>query len=129
MKLGWVILYVPDVRRSVEFYERAFGLTRRATGDVGEFAEMETGTTALAFAAHTLIERMGMEDPRKAAPHGSEIALVSPEAEVEAAWQRAVDAGAVPLKPLEKRPWGQTVGYVRDLDGFTVEICTPVAPG
>lgn len=128
MKLGWVIHYVADVRRSVEFYERAFGLKRRSD-EIGEFAEMETGATALAFAAHALIQRMGMEDPSGATPHGSEIALVCPEAAIEAAWQRAVDAGATPLQPLTKRPWGQTVGYVRDLDGFTVEICTPVGGG
>jgi lactoylglutathione lyase len=27
----------------------------------------------------------------------------------------------------KKKPWGQTVAYVRDLDGFLVEICTSVA--
>jgi lactoylglutathione lyase len=25
-----------------------------------------------------------------------------------------------------KKPWGQTVAYVRDLDGHLVELCTPM---
>ncbi len=25
------------------------------------------------------------------------------------------------------KPWGQVVAYVRDLDGFLIEICTPMA--
>lgn len=29
MKLGYTIVYVPDVQASVEFFERAFGLKRR----------------------------------------------------------------------------------------------------
>ncbi|MFO0110274.1 MAG: VOC family protein, partial [Alphaproteobacteria bacterium] len=33
---------------------------------------------------------------------------------------------AAPLKKPEQKPWGQTVAYVRDLNGFLVEICSPV---
>ena len=29
-------------------------------------------------------------------------------------------------KPLVTKPWGQTVGYIRDIDGFLIEICTPM---
>jgi hypothetical protein len=28
--------------------------------------------------------------------------------------------------PPTVKPWGQTVSYVRDLDGFLVEICSPM---
>jgi lactoylglutathione lyase len=39
---------------------------------------------------------------------------------------RALKFGAIIVeKPIEK-PWGQTVGYNRDIDGFLIEICTPV---
>jgi hypothetical protein len=35
---------------------------------------------------------------------------------------------AVPggVQPTKQKPWGQTVGYVRDPDGFLVEICSPI---
>jgi hypothetical protein len=31
------------------------------------------------------------------------------------------------VQELADMPWGQTTAYVRDLDGFLVEICTAVA--
>jgi hypothetical protein len=30
------------------------------------------------------------------------------------------------VQPPEQMPWGQTVAYVADLDGFLVELCTPM---
>jgi lactoylglutathione lyase len=125
MRLGYVIHHVPDVPKTVEFYERAFGLTRRFVHESGDYAEMETGGTALAFGARTLIERMGLPCPPSGTPvAGIEIALVTDA--VETAFERAVSAGATPVKPPERQPWGQTVAYVRDPDGFLVELCTPV---
>ena len=49
MKLGYVIVYVADVAATVAFYERAFSLKRRFVHESGQYAEMETGATALAF--------------------------------------------------------------------------------
>jgi hypothetical protein len=37
-----------------------------------------------------------------------------------------VAAGALPAAEPVRKPWGQTVAYVRDLDGFLVELCTPM---
>jgi uncharacterized glyoxalase superfamily protein PhnB len=53
-----------------------------------------------------------------------EIALVAED--VRAAFATAVAAGAVPLMPPKEKPWGQTVGYVRDLNGALVELCSPM---
>ena len=44
MKLGYTILYVSDVEKTVAFYEAAFGLTRRFIHE-GGYAEMDTGET------------------------------------------------------------------------------------
>ena len=54
MKFGYTIIYVPDVAASLAFFERAFGLTRRFLHESGTYGELETGATALAFAAHEL---------------------------------------------------------------------------
>ena len=54
MKLGYAILYVKDVPRSVAFYEDAFGLSRRFVHEAGMYAEMDTGATTLSFAANGL---------------------------------------------------------------------------
>jgi lactoylglutathione lyase len=45
---------------------------------------------------------------------------------VPAAVARAVAAGAALKQEPQDMPWGQTVAYVVDLDGFLVEICTPL---
>ena len=53
-----------------------------------------------------------------------EIALVTED--VAGAFAVAVKAGAVPVAEPKQKPWGQTVGYVRDLNGFLIEICSPM---
>ena len=60
MQLGYTLVYVADVAATVDFYERAFGLARRFVHDSGSYAEMETGATALAFAAETLAGTHGL---------------------------------------------------------------------
>lgn len=126
MKLGYVILYVPSVVDAVEFYEKAFGASRRFVHESGRFAELSTGETALAFCDEALAATVPYEEVRRErkAP-GIEVAFVTDA--VQAAFQRAVEAGAIALLPPIEKPWGQTVSYVRDLNGFLVEICSPVA--
>lgn len=125
--LGYVILYVPDVGATAQFYASAFGLTPRFVHESGAYAEMETGGTALAFAAEPLIASQGLEftpiRPDRPSP-GVEIALTSPD--VPAAVRQALAAGAVLVKPPEEKPWGQVVAYVRDCNGMLVEICAPM---
>lgn len=125
MQLGYTILYVEDVAASLAFYRAAFGLETRFLHESGDFGELETGSTALAFSSRRLMTQLGKHPawPDPAAPC-SEIALVTPE--VPAALTRALAAGARLIQDVEHMPWGQTVAYVADPDGFLVEICSPV---
>jgi predicted enzyme related to lactoylglutathione lyase len=126
MRLGYVIIYVPNLVETVAFYEKAFGVSRRFIHESG-YAEMETGATALAFASEELAAANGVvtrENRRDAQAAGAEIAFVSDD--VPAAFTTAVAAGALAYKSPEKKPWGQIVAYVRDNNGFLVEICSPV---
>lgn len=128
MKLGYAILYVESVPDTVAFYEQAFGLERGMITPNNEYAEMKTGDTKLAFASNAFVETLTpvsfeAASPTKAAPP-VELGLVTPE--VEAAFAKAVAAGAVAVKQPEKKPWGQLVGYMRDNNGFLVEICSPL---
>ena len=122
-RLGYVILHVPDVSAAVAFYEAAFGLSCRFVHPSG-YAEMETGVTALAFASHALVEANGLPPASHGQPSGAEVALVTRD--VAGAFQCAVQAGAVAAVAPAERPWGQVVGYVRDLNGFLVELCSPM---
>lgn len=128
MKLGYTILYVASVADTLAFYERAFGLERGMTIETGDYGELRTGGTTLAFAAESVAR--GLTDvpfeaaaPDKAAPP-VELGFVTDD--VAADFDRAVSTGAVIVKRPERKPWGQLVGYVRDNNGFFIEICSPV---
>jgi uncharacterized glyoxalase superfamily protein PhnB len=127
MRFGYAILYVPDVEATIAFWERAFGLARRMVVEGGEYGELETGPTRLGFAAEWMAGRHGFAiEPNRPRnnPAGFEVALVTDD--VNAAFTRAVAAGAAPTSEPEQKPWGQVVGYVRDPDGILVELCSPL---
>ena len=127
MQFGYTILYVPDVPASLAFYQAAFGLNTRFLHDSGDFAELDTGVTALAFCSHALLHAMGKSPRAPQADHPSfEIALVIDD--VPGAVARAQAAGAQLVQAPTDMPWGQTIAYVSDLNGFLVELCTPVSP-
>jgi len=128
--LGYVILYVKDVAATLAFYEKAFGLTRRFFHDDNgkAYGELETGSARLAFASLALAEEHLKQEFVAASPVkpplGCEVALLTPN--VPELFKRAVKAGAAPVSEPATKPWGQTVAYVRDQNGFLVEICTPM---
>lgn len=123
-RLGYLIVYVPQVEASLVFYERAFGLSRRFLHESGTYGELETGSTALAFAGETDTPTAGQFalNRRTASAAGVEVGLVV--SDVQAAFDKAIAAGATGVVTPVVKPWGQTVAYVRDLDGLLVELCT-----
>ena len=127
MKLGYTIIYVADVPKTVAFYEAAFGLKRRFVHESNLYAEMDTGDTVLAFAGNEAAEMNGLaispNDPKGPAA-GWEICFVTED--VSAAFERAVSNGSQPISTPQETPSGQTVSYVRDLDGCIVEIASQV---
>jgi lactoylglutathione lyase len=128
MKFGYTIIYVPDVAASLAFFEKAFGFSRRFLHESGDYGELATGETTLAFAALSLGESHFpagfVAAYTSAKPLGMEIALVT--ASVESAHAKALAAGATELNAPTAKPWGQIVSYLRCPDGTLVELCTPV---
>ncbi len=128
MKFGYTIIYVPDVSSSLAFFEEAFGFARRFVDESGDYGELNTGETVLAFAAHELGELNLPDGYVKASssqkPLGVEIAFVTNS--VAEAHVAAVAAGATEVKSPETKPWGQVVSYVRCPDGTLVELGSPV---
>ena len=128
IKYGYTILYVENVEETIAFYTKAFGFTQKPLTPEKDYAELETGDTALAFAAHSVAEYNGVAITK------SDTSLPSPAFEItfvtddiEKTFNQAVEAGAVVVKQPEQKPWGQVVGYVRDINGFLIELCTAVA--
>ncbi|MGM9515331.1 VOC family protein [Roseateles sp. DB2] len=128
MNYAYTILYVADVAASLRFFETAFGLQTRFLHESGAYGELETGATALAFARLDIARDSLGGDFIEAAiserPLGMEVGLAC--ADVNAAFARALAAGATSLKPPTTKPWGQVVAYVRCPDGCLVELCTPM---
>lgn len=128
MRFGYTILYVRDVAASLEFYERAFDQKRRFLHESGQYAELETGATTLAFAGRELAA-LSVPAAFQPAEGGSsapafEVCFVTDD--VQAAFTRAVAAGAADAGQPARKPWGQEVAYVRDPDDNLVEIASPV---
>ena len=94
----------------------------------GDYGELETGETTLAFASHELgntnFPAGFIAASESSKPLGIEMAFVTQF--VVEAHAKALAAGATELKEPETKPWGQVVSYVRCPDGTLVEVSSPV---
>lgn len=125
MHLRYIIIYVADVPATIDFYEAAFGLARSFVHEGGDYGEMTTGETRLAFSAHTLMQSLG-KDIATSPPERAAYELAFETHDVPAALTRAVQAGAVQVQAPQDMPWGQITAYVRTPEGTLVELCTAV---
>ncbi|HTE33141.1 MAG TPA: VOC family protein [Chryseolinea sp.] len=128
IKFSYTILYVPDVTATISFYEKAFDLKRKFITPDNSYGELDTGDTTLSFAsipqANSNLKSGFVVGNLKDKPLGFEIAFATNE--VEKVYRKAVKAGAIPETEATVKPHGQTVAYVRDPNGFLIEICTPI---
>lgn len=87
-----------------------------------------TGDTKLAFSANPLAATMTPEafKPADLARPTPPVEIAPITSDVPAAFDKAVAAGAAAVKRPEQKSWDQMVGYVRDLDGSLIEICSPI---
>jgi lactoylglutathione lyase len=125
MKLGYILFYVDDVQATMNFYEKAFDLKKGFLHESNQYGEMITGLAKLGFVAHETAKSHGFEYQESNLNHkpaALEIGLIS--ANVEASYAKAIEAGATGVSEPKKKPWGQIVSYVRDLNGNLIEICS-----
>ena len=128
MKFAYTIIYVHDVESTLKFYTIAFGCTLRFLHESKCYGELETEGVVLAFASESLAtSNVGIFEKNTDGknPAGFEIAFTTDN--VQQAYEHALDSGAHPLQPLVKKPWGQLVAYVRDINGIIVEICSTIS--
>ena len=125
MRFKYTILYVEDVTRSIEFYERAFGLERKMIVEAGDYGELATGATTLAFSSHGLMTELG-KNPGIADVKAPVFEIAFETDDVPGSLEKAKQAGATVIQDASEMPWGQTISYVSDLDGYLIEICSPV---
>ena len=128
IKFGYTILYVEDVEKSIEFYENVFEFERKFISPDNDYGELITGETTLSFASKKLasqnLKEGFIESSLEDKPFAIEIGFIVEN--VPEVLQKATSFGALMVAEPVEKPWGQVVAYVRDLDGFLIEICTEV---
>ena len=128
VKFGYTILYVTNVTNSIQFYENCFGFNRMFITPDNSYGELETGQTSIAFAsldmANQNLKNGCLQSDLTNKPFAIELAFVTNDVEVIV--NRAKQFGATIVEEPKTKPWGQTVAYVRDIDGFLIEICSPI---
>jgi lactoylglutathione lyase len=128
IKFGYTILYVHDVRKQMDFYERAFGFAQKFIAPGDEYGELLTGETTLSICAISLAKTNlpdgFIEIDPKAKPFGMEIGFTT--SDVQGVVNKAIAEGATLVSEPKTKPWGQTVAYVRDPEGFLIEVCSPM---
>jgi uncharacterized glyoxalase superfamily protein PhnB len=125
MQFGATVLYVDDVGATVEFYSRAFGLRLRFFDEALGFAELDIGGSILAVASQSLGETLmpGYSRPVGGQLAGIEIGFFT--SEVNSAFDKAVEEGAVPVAAPRRMPWGLEVAYVRAPEGTMIGFSEP----
>jgi len=131
MKLGFVIIYVSDVKETLHFYKQAFDLEiKMEFEDEGIliYGEMETEGATLGFGSHEMgqetLSGKYQKTTLKNEPFGQEIVFVSDD--VTESYNKAIKAGAISILAPEEKPWGQAVSYIRAKEGTLIEICSPM---
>ena len=128
VKFSYTILYVRNVPESIEFYEKAFGFERKFITPENNYGELISGDTTISFADIQLASsnlsngfKVSVKDEK---PFGIELGFTTEN--VELVFNHAVKMGATPLEKIKVKPWGQEVAYVQDINGFLIEICSPM---
>ncbi len=128
IQYAYTILYVTDVPKTLAFYENAFGFEQKLLTPESDYAELISGTTIIAFASNELGKSNFKNGFRVSnineKPFGIELAFTT--LEVKKVMDQAIKNGAILLEECKTKPWGQEVGYIRDINGFLIEICTPI---
>jgi lactoylglutathione lyase len=121
-RLGYVILFVSDLERSVAFYRDVIGVPFRLEGD----GYVEFATQGARFGLYDrnrlgVLTGQGPEPPDR--PGGEVVFLVE---DVDAEATRLTEAGAAILSGPVDRPWGHRTVHVLDPDGFVVELAEEI---
>ena len=121
-RVGYVIVFVEDLERSLAFYRDVIGLPFRLQGD--GYVEFATeGSRFGLYDRDRLDELTGQDSAAPARPGGEVVFLV---ADVDAEAERLRAAGATILAGPVDRVWGHRTLHVEDPDGFVVELAEEI---
>lgn len=121
------VLTVSDVKAAVNFYQKAFGFTKRGVMNGPDGKPMHAELT---LRGTTLM--LGPENPQSGAQSAktigaSPVTLYLTAENVDKVIAKAVKFGATPKGPVIDMFWGDRCGTIADPDGNTWMIATHIA--
>jgi lactoylglutathione lyase len=121
-QVGYVILFVGDLERSVAFYRDLLGVPFKLQGD--GYVEFATrGTRFGLYDRNRLGELTGQGHEAPGRPGGEVVFVVG---DVDAEARRLAGAGVRILAGPVDRAWGHRTVHVEDPDGFVVELAQEI---
>jgi lactoylglutathione lyase len=121
-RVGYVILFVGDLERSVAFYRDVIGVPFRLEGD--GYVEFATQGARFGLYDRNRLEELTGQGTGAPDRPGGEVVFLVEDVDAEAARLRA--AGATILKGPVDRAWGHRTLHVEDPDGFVVELAEEI---
>jgi PhnB protein len=116
---------VDDAAKAIDFYRQAFGaeeLYRMPMGDKVGHAEIRIGDTHLMLSDEW--PDLGVLGPNARGGATCRFVIYGPDA--DAAFRRAIEAGAVEEKPVSDQLWGDRMGAVVDPFGHRWSLATHI---
>lgn len=121
-------LIVKDAARAIDYYKKVFGAveTVRMNGPEGKIghAELKIGDSHIMLADEN--PQMGLGHTGAATMGGSPVSLYVYLPNVDEVIQRATDAGAKVLKPVQDQFYGDRSGFIQDPFGHLWGVATHV---
>ena len=116
MRLDGFGLFVEDMPGMIRFYRDVLGFEIKEAEDTSNVYLVKDGTLFLLYGRKDFEKMTHRRYDYVKGPNGHfELALyVDTFEEVDAAFSKAVENGAVPILPPELEPWGQRTCYIAD---------------
>jgi len=116
-------LVIAGAAKAIEFYKKAFGAVEKsrfpAPNGTLMHAEIRIGDSIIMMGDE--MPEQGGRGPKSLG--GSPVTLFIYQDNVDAAWKRAVDAGAKVVMPLTDQFWGDRGGCLEDPFGHNWWLC------
>lgn len=126
MRLDGFGLFVEDMPRMIRFYRDVLGFEIREDENTENVYLVKDGTLFLLYGRRDFEKMTGRKYEYVKGFNGHfEIALnVDSFDEVDAAFERTVAMGALPVMQPATEPWGQRTCYIGDPEGNLIEIAS-----
>ena len=124
MRLDGFGIFVEDMGKMIRFYRDVLGFEIKEAEDTSNVYLVKDGTLFLMYGRKDFEKMTSRRYEYIKGLNGHyEIALyVDTFEEVDAAFRKAVEKGAVPVLEPELEPWGQRTCYIADPEGNLIEI-------